>query len=106
MRRRSPTAPRGGRGSPPATAPTPAMASIGCCCLPPEVIDARGLKCPRPVLKTEKALAGMRPGAGLTVLATDPMAKVDIPLFCRKHGHACTESTEDGVLRFEITRAD
>jgi tRNA 2-thiouridine synthesizing protein A len=46
----------------------------------------------------------MRPGATLTVLATDPMAKVDVPLHCRQHGHACTVATEGDVLRFEIVK--
>ncbi len=70
----------------------------------PEILDARGLKCPLPVLKTEKRLAQLPAGTALLVLATDPMAKVDIPLFCRQHGHACTTSQEDGVLRFAIER--
>jgi tRNA 2-thiouridine synthesizing protein A len=68
-------------------------------------IDARGLKCPLPVLKAEKALAGLKTGALLTVLATDPMAKVDIPLHCRQHGHSCTVTSEGDVLRFEIVKA-
>ena len=72
--------------------------------MPPEtaIIDARGLKCPLPVLKAEKALERLKPGATLVVLATDPMAKVDIPLFCRKLGYPCEISTEGDVLRFEI----
>jgi tRNA 2-thiouridine synthesizing protein A len=68
------------------------------------VVDARGLKCPLPVLKTEKALAALEPGAALTVLATDPIAKLDIPLLCRQAGHQCTLSTEDEVLRFVIVK--
>lgn len=79
------------------------MASTGCCFLTTE-IDARGLKCPLPVLKAEKALAGLRPGAALTVLATDPMAKVDIPLHCRQNGHTCTLTTDGDVLKFEIVK--
>ena len=71
----------------------------------PETIDARGLKCPLPVLKMEKRLAALPPGARLMVLATDPMAKVDIPLYCRQHGHDCAISTKDGVLQFAIVRA-
>jgi tRNA 2-thiouridine synthesizing protein A len=67
-------------------------------------IDARGLKCPLPVLKAEKALAGLKAGASLTVLATDPMARIDIPLHCRQHGHACTVTSEGDVLRFEIVK--
>ena len=70
----------------------------------PDIIDARGLKCPLPVLKMEKRLAGLPDGARLVVLATDPMAKVDIPLYCRQHGHDCTISTETEVLRFVITK--
>ena len=69
----------------------------------PEVIDARGLKCPLPVLKMEKRLAALPPGAVLVVLATDPMAKIDIPLHCRQQGHDCVVQSEADELRFEIT---
>jgi tRNA 2-thiouridine synthesizing protein A len=69
-----------------------------------DLVDARGLKCPLPVLKTEKQLANLPPGATLTVLATDPMAKVDIPLFCRQQDHTCTLLLEGEVLRFEIRK--
>ena len=82
------------------------MASTGCCCLPrdPRIVDARGLRCPLPVLKAEKALEALAPGGTLVVLATDPMAKVDIPLFCRQQGYACAVSSEGDELRFEISR--
>jgi tRNA 2-thiouridine synthesizing protein A len=70
----------------------------------PDTIDARGLKCPLPVLKMEKRLAVLPPGASLIVLATDPMAKIDIPLYCQQNGHDCTVSTADGVLQFAIVR--
>jgi tRNA 2-thiouridine synthesizing protein A len=43
-----------------------------------EIVDARGLRCPLPVLKAEKRLAALPAGAELMVLATDPMAKIDI----------------------------
>ena len=66
------------------------------------MIDARGLRCPLPVLKLEKALAPMKPGAALTVLATDPMAKIDIPLHCRQKGHGCALTEAGGVLSFSI----
>jgi tRNA 2-thiouridine synthesizing protein A len=68
------------------------------------IVDARGLKCPLPVLKLEKRLAALEPGASLVVLATDPMAKLDIPLLCRQHGHACSIHDDAGALRFEITK--
>ena len=69
------------------------------------IVDARGLKCPLPVLKAEKALAALQPGGTLTVLATDPIAKVDIPLLCRQAGHECSMAIEGEVLRFEIRKA-
>lgn len=67
-------------------------------------IDARGLKCPLPVLRAEKALEQAEPGGRLTLLATDPVARIDIVHYCRQHGHAVTVSgtTE---LRFEIVKA-
>jgi len=70
-----------------------------------EVLDARGLKCPLPVLKLEKRLARLPGGAALTVLATDPIAKIDIPLYCAQHGHACTVSSTDEAIGFAIVKA-
>lgn len=71
---------------------------------PSDTIDARGLKCPLPVLKTEKRLEYLPSGALLVVLATDPMARIDIPLYCTQKGHAYTLAQEGEVLRFEITK--
>jgi len=69
-----------------------------------QLVDARGQKCPLPVLRLEKALATVAPGTALLVLATDPMAKVDIPLYCRQHGHSCAQSHDGDAFRFDIVR--
>lgn len=69
------------------------------------MLDARGLRCPLPVLKMEKRLAQLPPGAALTVLATDPMARIDIPLYCTQHGHACVVGNNAGALSFAIVKA-
>lgn len=69
-----------------------------------KIIDCRGLKCPLPVLKMEKRLSQLAAGASFIVLATDPMAKIDIPLYCRQNGHACEVTTEAAVLRFSIVK--
>jgi len=69
------------------------------------VLDARGLRCPLPVLKMEKRLAQMPAGAALTVLATDPMARIDIPLYCTQNGHGCATSNEGDVLSFVISKS-
>jgi tRNA 2-thiouridine synthesizing protein A len=70
-----------------------------------QLLDARGLRCPLPVLKMEKRLAALPPGAQLTVLATDPVARLDIPLYCRQQGHACELTAEGETLRFSIRKA-
>lgn len=70
----------------------------------PDLLDARGLKCPLPVLKMEKRLAQLRTGSRLVVLATDPMARVDIPLHCRQNDHDCAVSSDGDGLRFEIVK--
>ena len=79
------------------------MASTGCCCLVSELIDCRGLKCPLPVLKLEKRLESAPAGTAIVVLATDPMARIDIPLHCRQHGHACAVTVDEETIRFEIS---
>jgi tRNA 2-thiouridine synthesizing protein A len=57
------------------------------------------------VLKARKALLGLRPGARLTVEASDPLAAIDIPHFCKEAGHrlVATERRGDGWV-FVIER--
>ena len=69
---------------------------------------APGETAPRPTLPSFLYLPGgpeLPPGAALTVLATDPIAKVDIPLYCAQHGHACDIATDETGLRFAIVKA-
>lgn len=70
----------------------------------PALLDVRDLLCPLPVLKARKAASRLAPGSPLRILATDPMAKVDIPHFCAEEGHALlsTAEPEPGVFQFEI----
>ncbi|MEO0329105.1 MAG: sulfurtransferase TusA family protein [Pseudomonadota bacterium] len=51
------------------------------------VLDLKGLKCPLPVLKTQKAMKPLDNGALVEVTTTDPLAVIDIPVFCNEHGH-------------------
>ena len=68
-------------------------------------LDVQGLTCPLPVLKANKALRGLPPGARLTVLATDPASVKDFHAFCRETGHALVAFSEaNGVYRFVIRR--
>ncbi|GAB2883966.1 sulfurtransferase TusA family protein [Uliginosibacterium flavum] len=56
-------------------------------------LDVRGLKCPLPILRTKKALAGMASGQVLKVLATDPSAVKDFDAFARQTGHEMISSS-------------
>jgi tRNA 2-thiouridine synthesizing protein A len=72
----------------------------------PHVLDAKGLKCPLPVLRARKAMKDVPPGGVLRVLATDPGAPKDFEAFARATGHTLIASTEaDGVYTFELRRA-
>lgn len=69
------------------------------------LLDLRGLNCPLPVLKTRRALAAMAPGDRLVVVATDPLAAVDLPHLCREDGHVLVAlDRAEGVVRVEIAR--
>lgn len=61
-----------------------------------QVLDAKGLNCPLPILKAKKALKGMPSGGTLEVLATDPGAVKDFEAFCRATGNELVESRADG----------
>ena len=60
-------------------------------------LDLVGLLCPLPVLKSRKALARMRPGERLTVIASDPLAAIDIPHMCVEDGHRLVEQRREGT---------
>ncbi|MFN3643876.1 MAG: sulfurtransferase TusA family protein [Gemmobacter sp.] len=68
-------------------------------------IDAVHLLCPLPVLRARKALLAMAPGQVLRVLATDPMAAIDLPHFAAEAGHAFLGSAPaDGATAFYLRR--
>jgi tRNA 2-thiouridine synthesizing protein A len=50
-------------------------------------LDARGLNCPLPILRTKKALSDLQSGQVLKVLATDPGSVKDFQTFARQTGH-------------------
>ena len=70
-----------------------------------KVLDVKGLNCPLPVLKAQKALRDVPLGDLLTVLATDPASTIDVRHFCNLSGQELIESSEaDGVYTFVIRR--
>jgi tRNA 2-thiouridine synthesizing protein A len=68
-------------------------------------LDLKGLKCPLPVLKTRKAMRSMAPGARLRAATTDPLARIDLPNFCRENGHRLIDMRDgDSCLIFLIEK--
>ncbi|MGB6056483.1 MAG: sulfurtransferase TusA family protein [Burkholderiaceae bacterium] len=57
-------------------------------------LDARGLNCPLPILKTKKALAEMSSGQVLRVLATDPGSVRDFQAFAKQTGNELLAQSE------------
>lgn len=67
------------------------------------VIDARGHRCPVPSLRLRKALAAAGPGARMTLLADDPMARIDVPhLMAELGGRVVEARDEDGWTTFTV----
>ena len=58
-------------------------------------LDAKGLSCPLPILKTKKALNDMAAGQVLKVLATDPGSVKDMQAFSRQTGNTLVSSAEE-----------
>lgn len=59
-------------------------------------LDARGLNCPLPILRTKKSLNDMIPGQVLKVVATDPGSVRDFQAFSKQTGNQLLSSTEHG----------
>jgi tRNA 2-thiouridine synthesizing protein A len=68
--------------------------------------DLRGLKCPLPVLRTRKALAGLQAGDVLIIACTDPLAAIDIPVLIAQTGDVLEAKHGDaGVTTFRIRKS-
>lgn len=64
-------------------------------------LDVRGLNCPLPILRAKKALADLKGGQVLRVLATDPGAVKDFQAFARQTGNQLlSHAEEDSVFTF------
>ena len=73
------------------------------------VLDARGLICPMPVIRTQQRVDSLEDGAVLDVIATDPGTLHDVPAWCRVHGHEVVETHRDGRevrVRVRVHRND
>ena len=68
-------------------------------------LDAKGLKCPMPIVKTAQAIKTVAAGDLLEVLTTDPGAVADFAAWSRSTGNALVEQKlVDGVYHFVLRR--
>lgn len=68
-------------------------------------VDATGLTCPLPVIELSTAVEGVEVGEVVRLLATDPTARVDVPVWCRMRRHRLLAlDAEEGRLTFLVRR--
>lgn len=69
-------------------------------------VDARGRRCPVPVIELAKLVAEAEPGEVVEVVADDAAARVDIPVWCRMKGHAYVgEEPRGGAVAYRVRRS-
>lgn len=61
-----------------------------------QTLDARGLNCPLPILRTKKAISALNSGEVLEMTATDPGSLKDIESFCAQTGNELLSSSQHG----------
>ncbi|WP_138417361.1 sulfurtransferase TusA family protein [Aquibacillus sediminis] len=70
-----------------------------------KVLDAKGLACPMPIVRTKKAMNELESGDILEVHATDKGAKSDLTAWAKSGGHELLQDTEENdVLKFWIKK--
>lgn len=68
-------------------------------------LDAKGLSCPMPLLRTKKEIGKINSGEVLEILGTDPGSRNDIPGWCSRSGHEYLGEREDsGFIRFFVKK--
>jgi tRNA 2-thiouridine synthesizing protein A len=69
------------------------------------VLDARGLLCPMPIVKTAKAMKELEPGQVLKLIATDRGSVADVPAWAESTGSELLERyEEDGAFVFFLRK--
>ena len=71
------------------------------------ILDAKGLNCPLPILKTKVLLNKMQAGEILYVEATDPHSVIDFEAYCARTDHKLLNiEEEEKLFKFYIRRAE
>ncbi|WHY99676.1 sulfurtransferase TusA family protein [Peribacillus simplex] len=70
-----------------------------------KVLDAKGLACPMPIVKTRRAMNDLQTGQVLEIHVTDKGAKADLAAWSRSGGHELVETAEENdILKFWIRK--
>ena len=69
-----------------------------------KILDAKGLACPMPIVKTKKAMDELEAGQVLEIHATDKGAKNDLAAWAKSGGHDLLQTEEGDVLKFWIKK--
>ena len=70
-----------------------------------EIIDARGVLCPEPIMMLHQHINKLPAGASFLLYATDPTTQKDVPAMCRYLGHELLDSRkENDTYIFKIQK--
>ncbi|GAA1376262.1 sulfurtransferase TusA family protein [Peribacillus frigoritolerans] len=70
-----------------------------------KMLDAKGLACPMPIVKTRKAMNDLQTGQVLEIHVTDKGAKADLAAWSKSGGHELVETAEENdILKFWIRK--
>ncbi|KHF38506.1 sulfurtransferase TusA family protein [Halalkalibacter okhensis] len=71
-----------------------------------QLVDAKGLACPMPIVRTKKAMNELKPGKVLEVQATDKGSTADMKAWAKSTGHQYLGTVEEGdVLKHYLRKA-
>lgn len=70
-----------------------------------EVLDAKGLMCPMPIVQLAKKMKAMKVGDELDLISDDVGSKADVPAWCERTGNQLVETKEaNGVFTYRIKK--
>ncbi|MGE7185058.1 sulfurtransferase TusA family protein [Peribacillus sp. NPDC006672] len=70
-----------------------------------KMLDAKGLACPMPIVRTKKAMNDLQSGQVLEIHVTDKGAKADLAAWSKSGGHEVVETAEENdILKFWIRK--
>lgn len=76
---------------------------VTCGSTAPELLDLSGKCCPEVVLLVKATIERLSAGATLTVISTDPLSEIDIPLFAMRAGIVIHRQQRDGArIQFQM----